>query len=98
MIRVAVLAIALLATSPALGGDSALDTEARRLCATLGVLWEGATDASACTLDPETVDMLTVVLVGSSATRRFASGGKSDWVYTPRGYGDAPRVRKAGTG
>ncbi|MBB4267209.1 precorrin-3B C(17)-methyltransferase [Roseospira visakhapatnamensis] len=33
-------------------------------------------------LDPEAVDMLTLVLVGASETRRF-----EDWVYTPRGYG-----------
>ena len=35
-------------------------------------------------LDPETVDMLTLVLVGSSATRRVAGTG---WIYTPRGTG-----------
>ncbi len=38
----------------------------------------------------EDVDMLTLVMVGSSATRRVArgSGGTEDgcWVYTPRGY------------
>jgi len=34
-------------------------------------------------LDPETVDMLTLVLIGSSETRRFGR-----WVYTPRGYGE----------
>ncbi len=33
-------------------------------------------------LDPDRVDMLTLVLVGSSETRRWG-----DWVYTPRGYG-----------
>ena len=32
-------------------------------------------------LDPDMVDMLTLVLVGSSETRRWG-----DWVYTPRGY------------
>ena len=37
-------------------------------------------------LDPETVDMLTLVLVGSSATRRVARGDGGAWVYTPRGY------------
>jgi cobalt-precorrin 5A hydrolase/precorrin-3B C17-methyltransferase len=37
-------------------------------------------------LDPETVDMLTVVLVGSSATRAVARGDGGTWVYTPRGY------------
>ncbi len=37
-------------------------------------------------LTPEKADMLTVVLVGSTATRRVARGGGGDWVYTPRGY------------
>ena len=36
-------------------------------------------------LDPANVDMLTVVLVGSSASRRIEHGGGA-WVYTPRGY------------
>ncbi|MDD9909596.1 MAG: precorrin-3B C(17)-methyltransferase [Ahrensia sp.] len=38
------------------------------------------------------VDMLTVVIVGSSQTRTVATGSGKSWVYTPRGYGD-----KAGT-
>jgi cobalt-precorrin 5A hydrolase/precorrin-3B C17-methyltransferase len=37
-------------------------------------------------LGPEGVDMLTLVLVGSSETRRVATG-QGLWVYTPRGYG-----------
>ena len=37
-------------------------------------------------LSPERVDMLTLVLVGSSETRRLVRGG-GIWVYTPRGYG-----------
>ena len=37
-------------------------------------------------LDPETVDMLTVVLVVSSATRAVPRGDGGSWVYTPRGY------------
>ncbi len=36
-------------------------------------------------LTPGRVDMLTVVLVGSSASRRFRQGG-NDRAYTPRGY------------
>ena len=36
-------------------------------------------------LTPERVDMLTLVIVGSSATRRLDRGGAA-WVYTPRGY------------
>ncbi len=34
----------------------------------------------------EAVDMLTVVLIGSSETRRIARGDGGVWVYTPRGY------------
>jgi cobalt-precorrin 5A hydrolase/precorrin-3B C17-methyltransferase len=34
-------------------------------------------------LDPESVDMMTLVVVGSSATKTTKSGGR---VYTPRGY------------
>ncbi|MDP6786279.1 MAG: precorrin-3B C(17)-methyltransferase [Rhodospirillales bacterium] len=36
-------------------------------------------------LSPERVDMLTMVIVGSSATRRLDRGAAA-WVYTPRGY------------
>jgi cobalt-precorrin 5A hydrolase/precorrin-3B C17-methyltransferase len=36
-------------------------------------------------LDTDTIDMLTLLLIGSSRTRRFASGS-ARWVYTPRGY------------
>ena len=35
--------------------------------------------------DTNTVDMLTLLLIGSSRTRSFASGA-TRWVYTPRGY------------
>ncbi|NQW12445.1 MAG: precorrin-3B C(17)-methyltransferase [Alphaproteobacteria bacterium] len=41
-------------------------------------------------LDPEAIDMLTVVLVGSSATRAVARGDGGTWVYTPRGYAGKP--------
>ncbi|MEZ5648698.1 MAG: precorrin-3B C(17)-methyltransferase [Alphaproteobacteria bacterium] len=37
------------------------------------------------TLDPEEVDMLTLVLIGSSATKHLQLG-QHDFVYTPRGY------------
>jgi cobalt-precorrin 5A hydrolase/precorrin-3B C17-methyltransferase len=36
-------------------------------------------------LAPERADMLTLVVVGSSETRRLEVGGRV-WVYTPRGY------------
>ncbi len=52
-------------------------------------------------LDTDAVDMLTVIVVGSSQTRRLDRGGRA-WLYTPRGYGAgdvaaqdaAPRVAK----
>lgn len=38
-------------------------------------------------LDPEPLNMLTLVLVGNSETRRVR-----DWVYTPRGYHTKPEM------
>ncbi len=35
-------------------------------------------------LTPDDADMLTILIVGSSQTRRFTAGSR-DWVYTPRG-------------
>ena len=42
-------------------------------------------------LDADAVDMLTVIVAGSSQTRRLEQGGRA-WLYTPRGYatGAAP--------
>jgi cobalt-precorrin 5A hydrolase / precorrin-3B C17-methyltransferase len=37
-------------------------------------------------LRPGEVDMLTLVLIGSSATRKISRGDGTVWVYTPRGY------------
>ena len=37
-------------------------------------------------LSADKVDMLTMVVVGSSETRSFTAGGAT-WTYTPRGYG-----------
>ena len=54
------------------------------LARNLGRAGERVTVASLGTLDPRAVDMLTLVLVGSSASRRIA--GDPPWVYTPRGY------------
>jgi cobalt-precorrin 5A hydrolase/precorrin-3B C17-methyltransferase len=36
-------------------------------------------------LEPDRLDMLSLVIVGSSASRAVRRGGR-DWVYTPRGY------------
>ena len=44
-------------------------------------------------LDINEVDMLTVVVVGSSETRTVETGDGKSWVYTPRGYS-----AKQGTG
>ena len=48
-------------------------------------------------LDMDAVDMLTVIVVGSSQTRRVDRAGRV-WLYTPRGYGAgdvaAPRAAK----
>jgi len=46
-------------------------------------------------LDPKTVDMLTVVLIGSSETRTIDRADGHPWVYTPRGYGDAAKTGEA---
>jgi len=51
----------------------------------LGRAGESLTVTTLAELDPANVDMLTVVLVGSSASRRIDHGGGA-WVYTPRGY------------
>ncbi len=46
--------------------------------------------------DPAAVDMLTLVLIGSAATRRVDAAGRL-WVYTPRGYAaKATPLRKTG--
>lgn len=41
-------------------------------------------------LTPDQVDMRTMVLIGSSATRVFPRGEGESWVYTPRWYGVKP--------
>ena len=43
-------------------------------------------------LNVDDVDMLTVVVVGSSDSRTVETGDGKNWVYTPRGYSG-----KAGT-
>ena len=37
-------------------------------------------------LEVDDVDMLTVVVVGSSQSRTVVTGDERIWVYTPRGY------------
>jgi cobalt-precorrin 5A hydrolase/precorrin-3B C17-methyltransferase len=41
-------------------------------------------------LEVDDVDMLTVVIVGSSNTRAVKAGDGRTWVYTPRGYAAKP--------
>lgn len=36
--------------------------------------------------DPATVDMLTLVIIGSTTSRAIARPGAPAWIYTPRGY------------
>ncbi|HPG23815.1 MAG TPA: precorrin-3B C(17)-methyltransferase, partial [Amaricoccus sp.] len=61
------------------------------LASNLGRADEGLRIRTLATLRTEEVDMLTLVLVGSSATRAFASGDGAagaggQWLFTPRGY------------
>ncbi len=52
----------------------------------LGRKGERVTVTTLDDLDTDAVDMLTVVVVGSSQTRRVERGDRT-WLYTPRGYG-----------
>ena len=56
------------------------------LARNLGRPGETITVVDLAELTPEMVDMLTVVLVGSSETRRLTRSDGGAWVYTPRGY------------
>jgi cobalt-precorrin 5A hydrolase/precorrin-3B C17-methyltransferase len=60
------------------------------LARSLGRPDEAITTVTLEHLDPETVDMMTVVLVGASSTRRVPRGDGGVWVYTPRGYAGKP--------
>ncbi|WP_322087636.1 precorrin-3B C(17)-methyltransferase [Burkholderia sp. BCC1999] len=74
--------------------DRALDiVRAHRAADTVVVLGRdigrpGATLATTtlAALRSDQVDMRTMVIVGSSTTRRFAIGNAREWVYTPRWY------------
>ena len=52
----------------------------------LGRPGEAVSLTTLAALDPATVDMLSLVLIGSSATRVVARPDGGAWVYTPRGY------------
>lgn len=55
------------------------------LARNLGRETENVEIISLAELEVDMVDMLTLVLVGSSTTKRFAAGQR-EWAYTPRGY------------
>ncbi len=61
------------------------------LAASLGRPEEKLTLRRLADLDVDEVDMMTIVLIGSSASRRIdsgdiAAGAGGTWIYTPRGY------------
>jgi len=45
-------------------------------------------------LDPAEVDMLSIVLIGSSTTRRVKRPDGGEWLYTPRGYDSKSEAAK----
>jgi cobalt-precorrin 5A hydrolase/precorrin-3B C17-methyltransferase len=51
----------------------------------LGRVGESVGVSTLAAFDTEAIDMLTLLLIGSSRTRAFATGS-AQWVYTPRGY------------
>ncbi|MDX1574931.1 MAG: precorrin-3B C(17)-methyltransferase [Kiloniellales bacterium] len=67
------------------------------LARNLGRPGEAVTVIDLQDLTPERVDMLTLVLVGSSETRRVTAGERL-WVYTPRGYGSRDEKPKEAQG
>jgi cobalt-precorrin 5A hydrolase/precorrin-3B C17-methyltransferase len=56
------------------------------LARNLGREGEQVTVVDLAALDIDAVDMLTLVIIGSSETRRVARPDGGVWVYTPRGY------------
>jgi cobalt-precorrin 5A hydrolase/precorrin-3B C17-methyltransferase len=58
----------------------------------LGRPGETLTTASLAEFDPSAVDMLSLLIVGSSRTRTFATPDGRSFVYTPRGYRLADRA------
>lgn len=61
------------------------DTTPVIIAASLGRAEETITTVTLAEFDPEQVDMLSIVIVGSSATRRIGAK-QTTRVYTPRGY------------
>jgi cobalt-precorrin 5A hydrolase/precorrin-3B C17-methyltransferase len=52
----------------------------------LGRAGESVRVTTLAALVPDDVDMLSIILVGSSATRRVERPDGGEWIYTPRGY------------
>ena len=52
----------------------------------LGRPAEKVTVTTLSAFDPTTVDMLTIVLIGSSASRTLKRGNGTTLAFTPRGY------------
>jgi cobalt-precorrin 5A hydrolase/precorrin-3B C17-methyltransferase len=52
----------------------------------LGRAGEAVRVTTLAALAPDDVDMLSIVLVGSSATRRVKRPDGGEWIFTPRGY------------
>jgi cobalt-precorrin 5A hydrolase/precorrin-3B C17-methyltransferase len=65
------------------------------LARNLGREGERVTVVDLAALDIDAVDMLTLVIVGSSETRRVARPDGGVWVYTPRGYAAKHNLEQA---
>jgi cobalt-precorrin 5A hydrolase/precorrin-3B C17-methyltransferase len=65
------------------------------LARNLGREGERVTVVDLSALDIDAVDMLTLVIVGSSETRRVARPDGGVWVYTPRGYAAKHNLEEA---
>jgi cobalt-precorrin 5A hydrolase/precorrin-3B C17-methyltransferase len=52
----------------------------------LGRAGEAVRVTTLAALAPDDVDMLSIILVGSNATRRVERPDGGEWIYTPRGY------------
>ena len=65
------------------------------LARNLGREGESVTVTELAKLDIDAVDMLTLVMVGSSESRVVAKPDGGVWVYTPRGYAAKMNLEKA---
>lgn len=63
----------------------------------LGRDGENVTCTTLAALDPATVDMLTLLIVGNAESRLMTAGDGREWLYTPRGYApnQTPMVKGA---